>query len=236
VSKTENYYLITGSSSGLGDALCKQLKQNGFKSLGIDKTAGIHTDINIDLSNISNENILEIKNFLNSKKIDSIVHCAAVQKNSSNDIDDISATFDEVFSVNVKSIYLLVKTLENEFSDFPKLCIVSSIHAKATTKDNTLYASSKSAIQGLVNGLTIEKNEKMSIFELILGAMDSPMLTDNLNKKEIQNLINELPSKKILEPDEVANFIIDLLNQHAKILHGSSITVDNGVLSKLPTK
>ena len=88
----------------------------------------------------------------------------------------------------------------------------------------------------MVNGLTIEKNEKMSIFELILGAMDSPMLTDNLDKKEIQNLINELPSKKILEPVEVANFLIDLLNQHAKILHGSSITVDNGVLSKLPTK
>ena len=154
MNKTENYYLITGSSSGLGEALSKQLKQSGFKTLGIDKTAGIHTDINIDLSNISNENILEIKNSLNSKKIDSIVHCAAVQKNSSSDIDDISATFDEVFSVNVKSIYLLVKTLENEFTDFSKLCIISSVHAKATTKNNTLYASSKSAIQGLVNGLT----------------------------------------------------------------------------------
>jgi len=236
VSKTENYYLITGSSSGLGEVLSKQLKKSGFNTLGIDKTEGIHTDIKIDLSRISSENLLEIKNSLNGKKIDSIVHCAAVQKNSSNDIDDISATFDEVFSVNVKSIYLLVKTLENEFGDFSKLCLVSSVHAKATTESNTLYASSKSAIQGLVKGLTIEKNEKMSIFELILGAMDSPMLTNNLDKKEIQNLINELPSKKILEPVEVANFIIDLLNRHAKILHGSSITVDNGVLSKLPTK
>ena len=137
MSKTENYYLITGSSSGLGEVLSKQLKKSGFNTLGLDKTEGIYTDINIDLSNISNENILEIKNSLNRKKIDSIVHCAAVQKNSSNDIDDISATFDEVFSVNVKSIYLLVKTLENEFTDFSKLCIISSVHAKATTKNNS---------------------------------------------------------------------------------------------------
>ena len=185
MSKTENYYLITGSSSGLGEALSKQLKQSGFNTLGIDKT-GIHTDIKIDLSKISNENVLEIKNSLNGKKIDSIVHCAAIQKNSSNNIDDVSATFDEVFSVNVKSIYLLVKTLENEFSDFSKLCLVSSVHAKATTENNTLYASSKSAIQGLVNGLTTEKNEKMSIFELILGAMDSPMLTIILIKKKFK--------------------------------------------------
>ena len=54
MSKTENYYLITGSSSGLGEALSRQLKKSGFNALGIDRTEGIHTDINIDLSNISN--------------------------------------------------------------------------------------------------------------------------------------------------------------------------------------
>ena len=61
MSKTENYYLITGSSSGLGEVLSKQLKKSGFNTLGIDKTEGIHTDINIDLSNISNKNVLEIE-------------------------------------------------------------------------------------------------------------------------------------------------------------------------------
>ena len=65
MSKTENYYLITGSSSGLGEVLSKQLKKRGFNTLGIDKTEGIHTDIKIDLSRISSENLLEIKNSLN---------------------------------------------------------------------------------------------------------------------------------------------------------------------------
>ena len=70
MNKTENYYLITGSSSGLGEALSKQLQQSGFNTLGIDKTDGKHTNINIDLSNISNEHVLEIRNYLNGKKID----------------------------------------------------------------------------------------------------------------------------------------------------------------------
>ena len=70
MSKIENYYLITGSSSGLGEALSKQLKKSGFNTLGIDKTEGIHTDIKIDLSRISSENLLEIKNSLNGKKIE----------------------------------------------------------------------------------------------------------------------------------------------------------------------
>ena len=236
MSKTENYYLITGSSSGLGEALSRLLNQGGYSTLGLDKIEGEYTNHKIDLSNISIEDILKITKSLNGKKIDALIHCAAIQKNSGYDFESISDTFDEVFSVNVKSVYLLVKTLEKEFTDFSKLCIISSVHAKATTKNNTLYASSKSAIHGLVNGLTLEKNEKMSIFELILGAMDSPMLLNSFDKNEIEDLKQELPSKNILQPADIAKFIIDLIDNYAKILHGSSIVVDNGVLSKLSTK
>ena len=76
----------------------------------------------------------------------------------------------------------------------------------------------------------------MSIFELILGAMDSPMLLNSFDKNEIEDLKQELPSKNILQPAEIAQFIIDLIDNYAKILHGSSIVLDNGVLSKLSTK
>ena len=92
------------------------------------------------------------------------------------------------------------------------------------------------ALKGILRGMTLEKKDKMSIFELVLGAMKSPMLLNNVDKKEIEELKNGLPSKKILTTDEVANLIIDLVNNHASILHGSSIVIDNGVLSKLPTK
>ena len=75
----------------------------------------------------------------------------------------------------------------------------------------------------------------MSIFELILGSMDSPMLLNSMNKGDINNIKKQLPSKKILKTEEVSNLIIDLLNNHRYILHGSSIVIDNGVLSQLST-
>lgn len=231
----KNYYIVTGSSSGLGKDLVKNLKQGGFKTIGIDRVDGEHTDLNIDLAKISYDDIKKIKTKLENSKIESIVHCAAVQKNPTKDFSSISDTFDEVFSVNTKSIYVLIEMLEKEFTDFSGVCIISSVHAQATTKQNTLYASSKSALKGLIHGLTIEKQEKMSIFEIILGAMDSPMLLNSISEKDIHNLEKQLPSKKILKTEEVTSLIINLLNQHRSILHGSSIVIDNGVLSKLPT-
>ena len=231
----KNYFLITGSSSGLGENLVKVLNEKGLKTIGIDINEGRNTDIVVDLASISMDDIEKIKVKLENSKIDSIIHCAAVQKNPQKNLSNISKTFDEVFSVNTKSIYVLIEMLESEFSEFSSICVVSSVHAIATTVNNTLYASSKSALRGLIQGLTLEKQDKMSIFELILGAMDSPKLLNSVNEKEVNDLKNQLPSKKILQPEEVSNLIIDLLIKHRSILHGSSIVIDNGVLSQLST-
>lgn len=232
----KEYYIVTGSSSGLGKNVVSNMKTLGFNTLGIDLVDGEGTDLKIDLSTLTKENIDEIKQYLGGSKIKSIIHCAAIQKNPNNNFESLSETFDKVFGVNIKSIYIFIKMLEDSFHTFSSICLISSVHAEATTENDTLYASSKAALKGILRGVTLEKKDKMSIFELVLGAMNSPMLFNNLDKKELEELKNELPSKKILTTDEVANLIIDLVNNHASILHGSSIIVDNGVLSKLPTK
>lgn len=232
----KEYYIVTGSSSGLGENVVSNMKTLGFNTLGIDIVDGEGTDLKIDLSTLSKENIDEIKQHLGGSKIKSIIHCAAIQKNPNNNFESLSETFDKVFGVNIKSIYIFIKMLEDSFHTFSSICLISSVHAEATTENDTLYASSKAALKGILRGMTLEKKDKMSIFELVLGAMKSPMLLNNVDKKEIEELKNGLPSKKILTTDEVANLIIDLVHNHASILHGSSIVVDNGVLSKLPTK
>ncbi len=232
----KDYFIVTGSNSGLGKNLVKNLNDKGFKTLGIDVVDGEYTDLKFDLSKLSEENVKEIQSKLGECKIKSIIHCAAVQKNPDKNFESLTKTFDEVFGVNVKSIYLLVKLLETSFHKPSNLCLISSVHSNATTENNTLYASSKAALKGVLHGLTLEKKDEMSIFELVLGAMESPMLLNSYNKNEIENLKNELPSKKILTTNEVASFIIDLIIKHTNILHGSSIILDNGVLSKLSTR
>ena len=97
VMTNKNYFLITGSSSGLGENLVINLNEKGFKTIGIDINEGKYTDIVIDLAGISEDDIEKIKVKLENSKIDSIIHCAAVQKSPQKDITNISKTFDEVF-------------------------------------------------------------------------------------------------------------------------------------------
>ena len=148
----------------------------------------------------------------------------------------LSSTFDELFSVNTKSIYILTMTLKDFFTRTSSVCIISSVHAEATTEDNILYASSKSALSGLVKGLTATFKNNFSIFEIILGAMDSPMLFNSISENQLKELQNKLPSGKVLSTSDVANLSIDLINNYSEILHGSIIKLDNGILSLLASK
>ena len=126
--------------------------------------------------------------------------------------------------------------LKEFFTDASSVCIISSVHAKATTQDNILYASSKSALSGLVKGLTATFRNNFSVFEIILGAMDSPMLFNSIGENDLSELQGKLPSGKVLNTSDVAKLSIELINNYSQILHGSSIKLDNGILSLLASE
>ena len=52
-----DYFIITGSNSGLGENLVKNLNDEGFKTLGIYVIYFKYTYLKFDLSNLSEENI-----------------------------------------------------------------------------------------------------------------------------------------------------------------------------------
>ena len=231
----DHVYIVTGSSSGLGKSLITELEKLNLKTIGIDKVNADTTNLQIDLNNVSIDDLTQIRDKIGESTIKSIIHCAAVQKNPKKDFENINKLFDEVFTVNVKSIYLLATLLEESFKNDSSVCIISSVHSEATTENNTLYAASKAAIRGLVNGLTVSNKDKFSTFEIVLGAMDSPMLLNSISEDELPKLESQLPSKKILNTSEITKLIVDLVNKHSSILHGSTIKIDNGVLSRLFT-
>ena len=236
MNNSNEVFIVTGSSSGLGKSFISKLNDLGITSIGIDKDVAPTTNLNINLSNLSEDDCKKIKEMVGNNKIKSIIHCAAIQKNPKNDFENLSSTFDELFSVNTKSIYILTMTLKDFFTRTSSVCIISSVHAEATTEDNILYASSKSALSGLVKGLTATFKSNFSIFEIILGAMDSPMLFNSISENQLKELQNKLPSGKVLSTSDVANLSIDLINNYSEILHGSTIKLDNGILSLLASK
>ncbi len=229
----EGCYIITGSASGLGEEIHNRLRKNNIQTLGLDLSDSDSTDIVLDLRELSDENKDEFLSKIEVKKIKGIIHCAALQLDEKD--TSLSKVWDDTLNTNTRSIFLMSKWLQGSFEENSSICIISSVHSVATNVNNTIYASSKSAINGLIAGMTNEFGSKTACFQIVLGAMGTPKLFDNLSEEQIEKMKNDLPRKDILDKEAVADFIIDLCLNHSRILHGSSITLDNGVLSKLAT-
>lgn len=230
---SEGFYIVTGSASGLGEEVYKSFNKRNIQALGIDLKESDYTDIVYDLSKLTDKNKNEFLSKIDSKKILGLIHCAALQLDQEK--SNLSESWDDTFNTNTRSVYLLSKWLQSSFVDNSSICIISSVHSVATNANNTIYASSKSAINGLISGLTNDFGSKTACFQIILGAMGTPKLFNNVSEKQIEKMKNILPRKDILRKESVAQLVIDLCINYSNILHGSSITLDNGVLSKLAT-
>ena len=85
MNNSNEVFIVTGSSSGLGKSFISKLNDLGITSIGIDKDVAPTTNLNINLSNLSEDDCKKIKEMVGNNKIKSIIHCAAIQKNPKNE-------------------------------------------------------------------------------------------------------------------------------------------------------
>jgi NAD(P)-dependent dehydrogenase (short-subunit alcohol dehydrogenase family) len=209
--------VITGAKGGLGKALINELS-NEYKIHEIDK------------SNKSKFNILNINKKMN---IVAIINCGAILKKKK--IKNVKITDLKYHMDNnlYPSFFLLKKFEKNLIKNKSLFLNIGSIHANLTKKDFLPYAVSKSALVGLTKALAVEYMGKLSINILNLGPVNTPMLINNLNNKDIKLFIKSQPTKKIICPKQFAKFIKSLIVNRDLSFTGSVINYDNGYNSLL---
>jgi 3-oxoacyl-[acyl-carrier protein] reductase len=67
----------------------------------------------------------------------------------------------------------------------------------------------------------------ISINGLLPGIIDTPMTRKNLAQEQLNQIIDETPSKKLVRPEEIARVAEFLASKNSQGINGQSITVDN---------
>tara|TARA_B100000965_G_scaffold399115_1_gene418399 strand:+ start:1308 stop:1955 length:648 start_codon:yes stop_codon:yes gene_type:complete len=212
---------IFGSASGIGNSLYNLYKKNRLNVFGFDINESPETDNIIDLSELKNlDPIIEI---INKERVESITYCAGIQD---------SKNITSLFNVNVVSfIELINKSIEN--FDETVVCALSSVHSVASNDKNIEYASTKASLESAIK--TFSTAQKNSYFYFLrLGATDTNLLRENV--KDLDKLVNSLPSGKLFDADDVSKLIFDINTKHKELFNGGHLQIDQGVLSKLSTE
>lgn len=226
--------IVFGSSGSIGSEVAHAFQKKGCEIWAAvrdqEKIKGKKKNLNFFYYDSDSNNLSKSFEIFKKNSVDGIVW--AQGKNLSDNIYnlDIEKHLD-VYKANVtfilKSLQLILqlKLLKKR----SRLCIISSIWQNLA-KDNKLsYCVSKSALQGLVNSLSIDLGRDGILVNAILpGAVDNPMTRSNLNKKQIDSIKKQSPLNSLAINGDIAELAYFLCSADNSGITGQFIAADRG--------
>ncbi len=219
--------LVSGSSSGIGLAICEEAKKMGHSVIGISRNVnsqatelGIRS-YSVDVTN--QDQINELVNNLTSENItiDILINNAGLLiKDRFRDTTD--DTFKKIYDVNVFGLANLTRALLPIINNDGQVINISSIGGLNNSKKFpglSAYASSKGALITLTEVLAEEYRSRPRFNCLALGSVKTKMLAEAFPGYEAK-----------IMPDEMAKQILDFAFDENNTSNGEIITLDKGNL------
>ncbi len=223
--------LITGASSGIGEAIANLLSQKHDVFLcgrrELDKVNYYSCDL-IDSFSLDGLYQKAIEYF--NSDIDILINCAGqyvYKKIEDMTIDETSYLLD----LNFKSAYILSSLVipNMKKNKWGRIINIGSISGMVGEANATLYSATKSALSGFTKALALEvAQDNITVNQINPGWVETP-LADVLTRDERQEVIDVTPQKRFVEPIEVAKLCEYLISDSAKGITGQNINLCAGL-------
>ncbi len=238
--------LITGVSGGIGKATAKKFIDNGYFVIGqYNSNKKSIDDFYLELEKEGKRDyFFSIKADLNSaseiSKMMEIVeksfkHLSVLVNNAGISLtklitDTTESEWDKIFSVNLKSVYLITNRVLKGMieSKCGKIVNVSSMWGITGSSMEVAYSASKAGLIGYTKALAKEVGYSgINVNCVCPGVIDTPM-NKHLSAEDIDELKEQTPLYRIGKPEDVANLIYYLGSDDADFITGQVVSVDGG--------
>lgn len=140
--------------------------------------------------------------------------------------------WDWTMSINAKALLFLAQQAVPLMEERGGGAIVSisSLGSKFVIDNYTCVGVSKAALEALTRYLGVELAPKNIIVNAVSGAaVDTDALTHFSNRDEmIQSAIDRTPAGRMVTPEDIANSVLFLVSDQARMICGQTIIVDGG--------
>ena len=238
--------VITGGSRGIGKAIAMKLARLGANIVvNYTSSANQAEEVVESIKNMGREaiaikanvaNFEEVQNFIAQAeekfgKIDILINNAGVTKDKlliKMNEDD----WDKVIEVNLKGTYNCTKAVSRKMMKqrSGKIVNVASVVGINGNAGQSNYAASKAGIIGFTKSIAKELGVRGINVNAVAPGFIQTNMTDVLSDEVKDQIMSQIPMKKLGTPEDVANTIAFLCSDEAKYITGQVINIDGGMV------
>lgn len=240
--------IITGSGTGLGEAMALGLAQAGADIVGVynstspkvgEEIVGIgrrFLGVQADLSRMEALQAVVDKAVETLGRIDILVNNAGIIRRA--DALDFSETdWDDVMDVNLKSVFFLSQAVARRFvaqGEGGKIVNIASMLSFQGGIRVPSYTASKSGVLGLTRLLANEWAAKgINVNAIAPGYMATAnTLALRQDPERNRQILERIPAGAWGDPKELQGAVVFLASDAAKYVHGHTLAVDGGWLAR----
>jgi len=239
--------VVTGSSRGIGKAICEELLQAGVNVIGISRSqhevqthTGNHLQVSADLSRREEVRALpSVCRDLAMKRdwdpISILVNNAGIIRRA-DAVDYPEIDWDDVVETDLTAPFLLAQAFAPSMISHRQgaIIFVASLLSFQGGIRVPAYTAAKSGLRGVVSALA---NEWASFGVNVNGIAPGYIATDNtraLREDDVRyhEILNRIPAARWGDPSDLVGAVHFLCSPAAKYVHGHILAVDGGWLGR----
>jgi 3-oxoacyl-[acyl-carrier protein] reductase len=241
--------IITGGGSGFGEGIAKRFAAEGASvvigDLNLAAAEKVAGDINkagqkaLPVAADVSQNV-QMKDLVHAAVeafggLDILVNNAGMPQRNASLLNTDEATFDKIFAVNVKSIYLSAQHAIPEMRKRGGGCFINIASTAGVRPRPGLvwYNGSKGAVITLTRAMAVElAPEQIRVNALNPVAGLTPMLKEFMGGEETEEMkakfVSTIPIGRFSTPADIANAALYLASDEANFITGVCMEVDGG--------
>lgn len=241
--------IITGAGSGFGEGMAYRFSEEGAKiivsDINEDAAKKVAENINAkggtavvdvtDVSSASDVNNMAAAALKAFGRIDILVNNAGMPQRNGPMLDVDEETFQKIYDVNVKSIFLTTKAIVPVMLEQGggNIINIASTAALSPRPGLVWYNSSKGAVVTMTKSMAIElAPQQVRVNALCPVIAQTGMTVEFMGGTDTQEIrdkfVSSIPIGRMNTPKDLANAALWLASDEASFITGVALEVDGG--------